>query len=405
MTCKYCELIHSFDKRYPLREATRDLKSDYPRCEWHWRFVCSICGKPRHFNGIAWCEKTQEFTCIKCGEEHRAVRRAFWSWKYYYEIKCKACEKRHAALDRLEFLGKHPWQLHSEMRKKRAGLSDEVDLPEVSSTFLPLKEGAVSERQIAKAWDKGVEFWNRRYTEFGDMNRQFVIDPAIFRMLGSVRGLRILDAGCGNGYLCRLLAKKGAKVSGVDISKRFIQIARKKEKEAPLGIDYHVSSICDLKMFGDGTFDVVVSNLVLMDLTDLNKAFSEFCRVLKPNGKLVFSIMHPCFSSPPVRGWVRVPRDSARKEDWLFWKVDRYFDRLIEVWRYFDSPPLYSFHRTLSDYVKALLNNGFIITDFDEPVPSKAAMTEHYREFANEYDRIPWFLVIGAKASQSFKTL
>lgn len=122
-------------------------------------------------------------------------------------------------------------------------------------------------------------------------------------------------------------------------------------------------------------------------------------RVLKSDGKLVFSIMHPCFASPPVRRWVRAPRDSDRKEDRLFWKVDRYFDRLIEVWRYFDSPPLYSFHRTLSDYVKALLNNGFIITDFDEPIPSKTAMKEHYREFANEYDRIPWFLVIGARVS------
>jgi len=102
----------------------------------------------------------------------------------------------------LEFLDKHPWQLHSEMRKRHAGLSDKVDLLDVSSTFLPLKEGAVSERQIARAWDRGAEFWSRRYTEFGDINREFVIDPAIFRMLGSVHGLRILDAGCGNGYLC-----------------------------------------------------------------------------------------------------------------------------------------------------------------------------------------------------------
>ncbi|MFB0514558.1 MAG: hypothetical protein ACETVQ_03170 [Candidatus Bathyarchaeia archaeon] len=46
-----------------------------------------------------------------------------------------------------------------------------------------------------------------------------------------------------------------------------------------------------------------------------------------------------------------------------------------------------------------MLNSGFTILDFDEPLPSKAAMKEHYREFANEYDRIPWFLVIGARVS------
>lgn len=201
-----------------------------------------------------------------------------------------------------------------------------------------------------------------------------------------------MDAGCGNGYLCRSLAKKGAKVVGVDISKRFIEIARQKEREDPLGIQYYVGSLCDLNMFEDETFDAVVSNLTLMDVLDLEKAINELYRVLKKNGKLVFS-MHPCFASPPVHGWVKVPEDSERKEDWIYFKVDRYFDRCVVVWRFYDSPPLYSFHRPLSDYVKALIENGFVITDFEESVPSK----KYYRDFGNEYDRISWFLVIGAK--------
>ncbi|MHA1722923.1 MAG: class I SAM-dependent methyltransferase [Candidatus Baldrarchaeia archaeon] len=111
-----------------------------------------------------------------------------------------------------------------------------------------------------------------------------------------------MDAGFGNGYLCRSLAKKGAKVVGVDISKRFIEIARQKEREDPLGIQYYVGSLCDLNMFEDETFDAVVSNLTLMDVLDLEKAINELYRVLKKNGKLVFSIMHPCFASPPVHG-------------------------------------------------------------------------------------------------------
>jgi len=46
--------------------------------------------------------------------------------------------------------------------------------------------------------------------------------------------------------------------------------------------------------------------------------------------------------------------------------------------------------------MKALIDNGFTITDFEEPVPTEKAIEEHYREFGNEYERIPWFLVIGA---------
>jgi len=396
MICKYCQIIHSSDDSYPLHEATRDIKNEYPRCDWHWRFVCSICGKPRHFNGITWCKETQKFICISCTKSHKIVHRKFWKWTYYYVIECDACNEYHPALDYLEFLGKHPWQLHPDMQKRLEGLDHETALPKSTPTF-SLEKELISEKQISQAWDKVADKWISGYTEYGDSNREHVIDPAIFRLIGSVKGLSILDAGCGNGYLCRLLAKKGAKTVGVDISKRFIEIARQKEKEEPLGITYHVGTMCNLTMLQGEMFDIVISNLALMDVHDLNKALKEIHRVLEKNGKIVFSVMHPCFSSPPIHGWVRVPQDSDRKEDRIYWKVDRYFDRSVEVWQYFDLPPLYSFHHTLSDYIKTLIKSGFTIIDLEEPVPSKKAIKEHYREFGNEYDRIPWFLIVVAE--------
>lgn len=398
MICKYCQIIHSFDGSYPLREATRDVKSDFPRCDWHWRFVCGVCGRPRHFNGITWCETARRFICISCADSHRALRHKFWRWKYYYAIECDACGKRHPALDYLEFLGEHPWQLHSHMQKRREGLNCETKIQKSESVFIPLMKADINDQQISKAWDKVADQWSIRYTEYGDINRQYIIDPAIFRIIGSVKGLSILDAGCGSGYLCRLLAKKGAKVFGIELSKRFIEIAGQKEREAPLGITYYLGTICNLEMFRDETFDMVISNLVLMDVADFKTAIKEIHRVLKKNGRLIFSIMHPCFSSPPVRGWVRKPEDSNRKEDWICWKVDRYFDRSMEIWRFYaDWPPVYSFHRPLSDYVRTLIGNGFTIAEFEEPTPSKKAMKDHYRELGNECNRIPWFLIIGAK--------
>ncbi|MDH5439375.1 MAG: methyltransferase domain-containing protein [Candidatus Bathyarchaeota archaeon] len=348
MICRYCELIHSKDESYPLREATRDLNSDFPRCDWHWRYVCDICGKPRHFNGTTWCEKAERFICINCGRDHRFPKGGFWNWDAYYAIGCPHCDARHPALDRLEFQGEHPWQLHPEMFRESVGLSDENDTRSyaVIRHFLP--EGdVVSDKTVGEAWDRGADIWYSRYTDFGDLNRQYVIDPAILKMLGRVEGKRILDAGCGNGYLCRLLSKKGAEMVGVDVSKRAIEIAEDIEKNESMNIRYHVGSVCNLSTCSDATFDAVVSNLVLQDLQNIDKAVKELHRVLKREGKLVFSIMHPCFSSAPVHGWVRKPVDSNRKEDRLYWKVDRYFDRSIEEWTYFDLPPIYSFHRPL----------------------------------------------------------
>jgi 2-polyprenyl-3-methyl-5-hydroxy-6-metoxy-1,4-benzoquinol methylase len=350
---------------------------------------------------MTWCEQSRKFVCIKCvitqKLDHRIVRHRFWDWNNYYSLECPLCGQYHPALDYLEFIGRHPWQLHPDMEKQEKGLDPATEVKETPADYVPLTH-AVKESEISRAWNRIAHEWADGYTEYGDLNRQYVIDPVILRMIGRVEGLSALDAGCGNGYLSRLIAKKGACVTGVDISSEFIKMARQKEKESPLGIKYHLGSICNLHTYRDETFDIAVSNLALMDLPELDKAVQELQRVLKRGGKLVFSIMHPCFTSPPVHGWVRIPFDSNRKEDRIYLKVDRYFDRTMEIWSLSkDQPPLYSFHRTLSEYVKTLLRHGLKITDFEEPVPSRKAIREHYREFGDEYDRVPWFLIIGAR--------
>lgn len=400
--CRYCETISQCDSNYPIRKATHDLNTDYPRCDWHWRFVCDICGKPRHFNGITWCSKTKEFICISCAVDHRLKKGKFWDWDYYYVLGCQHCKKRHPASDRLEFEGKHPWQVSAKLRGERFGLSPEKDyLPAILSQVVPIEENTITDEQIASEWDAIAERWDSRYSDLGDLSREYIIDPVIFKFLGNVNGMSILDAGCGAGYLSRLLAKKGARVTGVDLSSKFIEIARRREEEERLCIEYWVGSLSNLRMFPQNSFEIVVSNNALMDTRDYTGAFGELARVLRANGKLIFSIAHPSFFGPLAYcGWERHPADSNRNEDRLYFKVDRYFDRVREIWRW---PPVCgadktasSFHRPLSDYMNELIKCGFAITDFEEPVPSRKAMLEHPRDFANEADRIPLFLVIAA---------
>lgn len=116
-------------------------------------------------------------------------------------------------------------------------------------------------------------------------------------------GLQVLDAGCGDGYNTRLLAQSGATVTGVDISTEMIARVRDAESREPLGIGYEVAAFEDLSVFEADSFDVVVSFMALMDGPDLPTAVAELHRVLRPGGRLVFSI--PSSSgrspSPPVR--------------------------------------------------------------------------------------------------------
>src|SRR5205807_2088552 len=118
--------------------------------------------------------------------------------------------------------------------------------------------------------------------------------------LPSVEVLSGLDIGCGEGHNSRLLAKRGARVTAVDIAEVFIAHARQSESEEPLGIDYRVASAVDLP-FADATFDFVTGFMSLMDVPETDRVVAEAYRVLKPDGFLQFSISHPCFDTPHRR--------------------------------------------------------------------------------------------------------
>src|SRR5579875_512278 len=67
---------------------------------------------------------------------------------------------------------------------------------------------------VIAAWAAATDHLDD-FGEEGDFTRQHLLNPAIFALLGLVDGRTILDAGCGQGYLCRLLAKRGARITGV----------------------------------------------------------------------------------------------------------------------------------------------------------------------------------------------
>ena len=96
---------------------------------------------------------------------------------------------------------------------------------------------------------------------------------------------RILDAGCGTGYLSAKLRDRGARVTGVDLAGRMVEIAR---SDHP-GIDFRVDSCTELATLADGQFDLVIANYVLMDMPDLGaavRAFQALCPKDAPSGQL-----------------------------------------------------------------------------------------------------------------------
>ena len=116
--------------------------------------------------------------------------------------------------------------------------------------------------------------------------------PAVVRNLRTVaagRKCRVLDLGCGNGYVASVVAKEGHSVTGVDVSPDGIAIARK----AHPGIEFELASIYndDLRRFSE-RFDCVISLEVVEHLMYPKELFRRSCEVLKPGGSLILSTPH-----------------------------------------------------------------------------------------------------------------
>jgi ubiquinone/menaquinone biosynthesis C-methylase UbiE len=237
-----------------------------------------------------------------------------------------------------------------------------------------------------RSWDAVADDW-AAHADTNDY-RNFFLMPRMLRMLGDVRGRRVLDLGCGEGGYARELARRGARVVAVDGSERLIAIARERAGAEGLDMEFVCANANALDAVADDSFDVVLAAMSLMDVEDYDGAAAEVYRVLARGGALFMSITHPCFTAR-VSEWERDPEDRHRL---LHFKVDRYFER--DVWQEkitgrFGLPVLRR-HRPLEDYMRGLLRRGFVLRDFQEPAPTADELkkSERFRKIT----RVPYFL-------------
>jgi ubiquinone/menaquinone biosynthesis C-methylase UbiE len=155
----------------------------------------------------------------------------------------------------------------------------------------------MNHEEVGPFWNANANAWTKLARAGYDVYRDSLNTPAFFDLLPDVDGLLGVDIGCGEGHNTRLLAKRGAHVTAIDIAEDFIACARQAEAHEPLGIDYRVASAVALP-FADGTFDFATGVMSFMDIPETDRVLAEAWRVLKPGGFLQFSISHPCFDTP-----------------------------------------------------------------------------------------------------------
>jgi ubiquinone/menaquinone biosynthesis C-methylase UbiE len=244
-------------------------------------------------------------------------------------------------------------------------------------------EARMKHTEVKRYWDGNAAAWTKLARAGYDVYRDYLNTPAFFKMLPDVEGLSGLDIGCGEGHNTRLLAKRGALVTAVDISTVFIQHARSLEDQDPPGIDYLVASAVELP-FADAAFDFATGFMSFMDVPETGSVLAEACRVLKPGGFLQFSITHPCFDTPHRR--------NLRDEKGVTYAIEvgDYFRNLhgdVVEWLFSAAPPeakeglprfkVPRFTKTISQWLNLVIDSGFLLEHIEEPRPSDQVVNEH----------------------------
>lgn len=206
--------------------------------------------------------------------------------------------------------------------------------------------------------------WYDRYLRENPIYHEMVL-PQLLELVGEVQGQRICDLACGQGWIARELARRGASVTGVDLSDDLLALARRYEEQEPMGIVYLRDDAQNAHILADSSFDGCVCVLALMLMSDLKAAFQSIRRILKPGGWLVFVITHPCFEVPGAQ-WIPTPEGTVGHG---VRAVSGYFNE-----RFWMSSGdgvrsrVGEYHRMLSTYLNTLVAAEFALERMVEPI-------------------------------------
>jgi SAM-dependent methyltransferase len=181
----------------------------------------------------------------------------------------------------------------------------------------------------------------------------------------------VLDIACGNGLSSRRLAALGADVVAFDLSEEMIAHALRRSTSHDDRIRYRVldgTDEAELLALGEGEFDAALCNMALFDMAEIKPLFRALARLLRPGGRFVFSMLHPCFNGPNTS---RVAELTDEEGD----LVTRY---AVKVFRYInpmtarsvamrDQPRVQLvFHRSLENLLGAGFEAGFALDGLEE---------------------------------------
>ncbi len=207
-------------------------------------------------------------------------------------------------------------------------------------------------------WESHADWWIEGFTDGADPEYEEQILPlARAELLGYER---LLDIGCGDGQISRMMAGAGSTVVGIDPTWNQIRVAGERAGGAS-----YVKSGAALLPFGDASFDAAVACLVFEHIDDVYGAIDEVARVLRPGGRFSFFLNHPLLQTPGS-GWIS---DYTVDPPESYWRIGPYLVEQDSVEQVERGVFIRFIHRPLSTYLNALSEAGLVLEHMVEPPP------------------------------------
>ena len=207
-------------------------------------------------------------------------------------------------------------------------------------------------------WEAHAGWWIEGFTDGADPEYEEQILPLAASELAGYE--RVLDIGCGDGQIARLLAARGATVAGIDPTWNQLVVAAERS-----GGPAYARAGADALPFPDASFDAAVACLVFEHIDAVDEAIAEVARVVRPGGRFSFFLNHPILQAP----------GSALIDDHMvdppeqYWRLGPYLHEGETVEQVEHGVFIRFVHRPLSRYLNALADHGLVLERMEEPAP------------------------------------
>ena len=261
---------------------------------------------------------------------------------------------------------------------------------------MPINKGPPRRSPDRTSWEPVASWYAGWVGPTGSHHHRAVAIPAVLDLLDLRPGEHVLDLGAGHGVLAPAVAAAGAAYTGVDLSETLIRAGRRAHGTRGRFLVGDARALPRLPSLRAGSFDAVVFLLSIQDMDPLPAVLTAAAWSLRPGGRLVILMTHPCFRVPRQSGWGWDARRKLR-----YRRIDRYLTPLAVPMKPYGGRrrgTTRSFHRPLHVYVNGLAAQGLLVDRLGEYPPPPVVIPAASLPAETPLNRdIPLFLGLRAR--------